>query len=112
MLTLIVPRPPQRPLRESYQTLGDETRFGDGYTDAGAQVNPIRRSVDVEWRLPQADAAALLAFLAARRGVVAFGYALPGEAEAAWVAPAWTAVWASHDLRIVSATLISRVAFG
>jgi len=109
ILTLTVPRPPQRPAPTRYESRGDEIVFADGYRQAGGPVNAIDRTVEAAWRLGVTDAAALVAFLEARRGVERFLYTMPGESPAAWVARSWSVVWEAYDARTVTATLEARV---
>lgn len=109
---LTVPVPPQRSLRDGYESRASVVVFGDGYEQATSPVNPVRRSVRLGWRLADAEAATLLGFLAARGGAERFQYALPGEAARLWRCRSWEAAPDAQRAgwQVVSATLDEQVA--
>lgn len=69
-----------------------EAKFGDGYEQRLADgINTRKQTVSLEFRVSDADADTIIAFLDARAGVESFDYTLPKEGSArTWVCKRWS----------------------
>lgn len=104
--TFVPPVDPSTGTADAPEVKTLDAQFGDGYVQNGPDgINNIRSVLTIKWdALKNADADAIIGFLAGQRGSDPFYYGLPGASERLWTCAKWSRTYVTNSLQSVTAT--------